>query len=180
MEIPSCNSAELLIKREIKKCQLGLCFPGKQSCDRQRPHTEEMESLLLKYTVKLIKKYSLLLKVVFSVFRWAYHFSRTIRANQFTSASVVTICTQEISKDKRLSDWHLCLYCLHADYFLYHSLEFMTLKWICPTKLQHKDISAVLPWQDCPILPGAQIHFPVAGWHCPPSPQEHSLTQSFP
>lgn len=57
MEIPARNPAELLIKGEIKKTQLCLCFPGKQPCDHQRPHTEEMENLLLKYTEKNVEKY---------------------------------------------------------------------------------------------------------------------------
>lgn len=60
MEIPACNPAELLIKLEIRKAELCLCFTGKH----QRPHTEEMESLLLKYTVKYVEKCCLILVVV--------------------------------------------------------------------------------------------------------------------
>lgn len=64
MEIPTCNPAELLINGEIKKAKLCLCFPGKQSCDHQKPHTKEMENLLLKYTVRNVEKCSLVLVLV--------------------------------------------------------------------------------------------------------------------
>lgn len=46
MEIPLRSPAELLIKWEIKENM------EKQACDHQRPDTEEVENLSLKYTVK--------------------------------------------------------------------------------------------------------------------------------